>query len=386
MKSVCATNQCCGCMACINVCTKSAINIEDSMDAYNAVIDEKKCASCGRCVNVCPNNNLVTLSLPIKWIQGWCNDKSIRENSTSGGIATGISKRFIENEGIVVSCLFSNGEFIFEPCYDIEELNKYCGSKYVKSNPNNAYKAIDKLLQQGRKVLFIGLPCQVAGLKNYIPEKLLPQLYTIDLICHGTPSPLLLNNYLNSLGYNIEDIENIKFRIKSDFRASDGYTPVYRKEILDPYTFSFLNGINYTDNCYQCRYAGIKRVSDLTIGDSWGSKISESEKRLGISLMLCQNRKGLQLLEMADLHLENVDIDNAVKHNSQLQHPVYMPKSRKYFFSSLKNGNKYAKSIFQAEPMVGIRQLIKKVLVSLKLWGGVQSYTIAIKKKNEQSY
>ena len=182
-------------MACVESCSKSAIQIEDTFDSYNAVINESICINCGLCHKTCPNNRPVIKHKPIEWHEGWaCDD--IRRDASSGGVASAIMKSFIEHGGYVASCLFENGRFSFDVTNSVERTNRFAGSKYVKSNPLGVYKKIKLLLSDNEKVLFLGLPCQVAGLKNYLNLKNDDNLYTIDLICHGSPSPKILNLFL----------------------------------------------------------------------------------------------------------------------------------------------------------------------------------------------
>ena len=199
MNTVCEMDQCAGCMACIDICQKNAIKIVDSLKSYNAVIDESKCINCHACHQVCQNNILPECKKPVQWKQGWAENKKIREKCSSGGLATAIASSFIEHGGIVWGCVFRNGEFKFESAEKTCELEKFVGSKYVKSNPAGVYKSIKNLLKTGKKNLFIGLPCQVAALKRYVGKNLEDKLYTIDLICHGTPSPHVLEIFFESI-------------------------------------------------------------------------------------------------------------------------------------------------------------------------------------------
>ena len=217
MVTVCEKDQCAGCMACLEVCSKNAINIKDSIKSYNAIIDEKRCINCNACRNICQVNNNVDMSKPIMWKQGWASDVNIRKKSSSGGAAAAIARSFVENGGILCSCCFSQGEFVFDFEDDKDKLARFSGSKYVKSNPKGIYKKIKQLLQSGKKTLFIGLPCQVAAVKRFVGKRYEEKLYTIDLICHGSPSPMLLERFLNEKGYNIKQIENIEFRSKTNF-------------------------------------------------------------------------------------------------------------------------------------------------------------------------
>ena len=121
MKTVCDKNKCCGCYGCVNVCNRNAIRISDSGRSFNAIIDADKCVNCGKCVNICQMNNEVDKKKPVRWLQGWAKE-TIREESTSGGFATAISKKFAEY-GVVISCVFKDGEFVF----DVEVNNEFIG-------------------------------------------------------------------------------------------------------------------------------------------------------------------------------------------------------------------------------------------------------------------
>lgn len=366
MKTVCEMNKCAGCMACSDICPKRAIKIIDNLSAYNAVIDEEKCINCDVCHQVCPNNYPVKAVLPIKWYQGWAENSVLRKESSSGGAATSISKAFIENGGVVCSCTFSHGNFLFEFAENLDDLKKFVGSKYVKSNPTGVYKVVQHRLKNGEKVLFIGLPCQVAALKNFIGEGLSAKLYTIDLICHGTPSPKLLELFLKQYGLSLLKLKDIQFRVKAKFQIYGDHKGIITNGVSDRYSIAFLNALIYTDNCYCCHYAKKERISDLTLGDSWGSNLDKEEQKKGISLILSQTEKGILLLKTAQLHLETVDIDNAINHNQQLKYPSIMPARRKEFFKGIKNG-KFNSLVFRIMLKQCLKQDVKQFLIKSKI-------------------
>lgn len=338
MKTVCKKNICTGCKACIDICAKNAISIKDELDTFNAVIDQDKCIECGACYNICPNNNLVDLKKQISWYQGWAESSEERETSSSGGFAATLSKEFIQNKGVVCSCAFENGDFIFKAIETEKEIQCFKGSKYVKSNPEGSYKKVKLYLKENRKVLFIGLPCQVAAVKNFVGKNLEQNLYTVDLICHGTPSVKLLNNYLHQYNIDLSKVKEISFRTKNSFKLKNDNKPIIDTRIQDRYTMTFLFSLNYTENCYSCRYATEDRVGDITIGDSWGSEINNKEKEKGISLILCQTKKGEELLKNLSFHYEKVDILKARESNLQLRAPAIMPLKRNQFFREIKAG------------------------------------------------
>ena len=283
MKTVCEKNKCNGCVACADVCPKKCIEIKDQIVAFNAIINEDLCINCKLCERTCPNTNKPAKKRPIEWKQGWAK-ADIRRNSTSGGAASSIMQSFIKSGGYVASCLFENGHFLFDITNDMEVAKRFAGSKYVKSNPTGIYKKVQNRLKTD-KVLFIGLPCQVAALKNYIKNQ--ENLYTIDLICHGTPSVKLLEQYLNERGYKLDKLKDIKFRTKNAMGKCINEQTIHLSKGMDHYLCSFLESINYTENCYSCQFASLERVSDLTLGDSWGTEYKEQEKN-GISLLLAQ--------------------------------------------------------------------------------------------------
>lgn len=376
MITVCEENKCNGCMACIDKCPKKCISIDDSIYAYNAVKDMDICVNCGLCEKVCPNNNPVTLSKTVDWKQGWAEEK-IRKSSSSGGAATAIIRAFVESGGYVASCLFRDGKFVFDITNDVEIVKNFAGSKYVKSNPVGIYKKVQERLKTD-KVLFIGLPCQVAGLKNFMRNSADNQaecenLYTIDLICHGTPSPKILEQFLREYGYELSELKNISFRNKSNFGVTlENITRLEKGR--DPYLISFLNSVDYTENCYSCQFATRDRVSDMTLGDSWGTELKNEEGK-GISLILVQSDKGIEMLGAASLELQDVDYEKAAKANHQLNHPSVLRPERKIFLQMITNGSTVKQATNKTLSKEVFKQKFKYILTRtglLKSGGGTR--------------
>ena len=361
MKTVCAADMCCGCNLCATVCKKDAIQIIDNIKSFNAIVDEVKCVDCGVCEKMCPVNEPIEKCSPLIWKQGWAIDDDIRKNSSSGGFAQAIQRAFVENGGVVCSCFFDNGEFVFGFASQVDELKKFVGSKYVKSDPKDVYCDIAEYLRNGTKVLFVGLPCQCAAARRCSKDNEL--LYTVDLICHGTPSPKLIQMFLAEKGCDVNAVSNVEFRQKTDFRVSVEGKSVDPESVRDRYTLAFLSSLCYTENCYSCQYACAERVSDLTLGDSWGSELDEKEQSKGISLVLCQTSKGQELLNMSDLYLAGVDLDNAVKNNRQLVAPSERPKEKAIFFTALHKTKNFNKSVKKCFWKICTRQNLKAILL-----------------------
>lgn len=360
MRTVCDRGQCAGCMACTNVCKTGAVFIKDSLSVMNAVIDEDKCVNCRMCMKVCPNNNPVNKTQPQEWYQGWvCRT---REQSSSGGAAAGLMQTFIQNGGYVAACVFKDGEFIFDITNDLDYAKRFAGSKYVKSNPKNIYVKIHERLKQGDRVLFIGLPCQVAALNNYVKDK--KNLYTVDLICHGSPSPMILEKYLSENNVDIKKLKDLSFRNKEEFGLKSGYKRISFDDRSDLYTFAFLASLDYTENCYSCNYASIERVADITLGDSWGSELDVEERKRGISLILCQSEKGRELINATGFELKSVNLDKAIEANHQLQYPSKMPVERKIFFTNIDRG--FNKAIAKCYPKIYYGRRLRWIIRKLK--------------------
>ncbi len=309
-------------------------------------------------------------NVPKKWYQGWTEDVKIRWNASSGGVATAIAEKVIGEGGKVFACIFWQGRFVFEMASKKEELKWFQGSKYVKSDPMGLYQKILEQIQneKNKNVLVIGLPCQIAGVKRVIAEKYQKKLLTIDLICHGTPAPAMLENFLRQYSIRMEDVKDIRFRGKGnkkpDYLAGAEEIKIVPAGVGDCYTRLFMEGVTYTENCYKCPYAKRERVSDVTVGDSWGSQL-KSEAGNGISLILCNTEQGIKMVERAGLTLREVDIENAIAHNGQLNKPVEYSKKRDLFMAAIKKGMPFNRAVARCFPKIYIKYALKRIYIKM---------------------
>lgn len=373
MDQICKDKMCAGCMACVDACPKSAISVEPGIEYYRPIINQEKCIDCGKCVNVCQQLNPFASNEPIAWYQGWDTNTDSRSTSSSGGLASAIARGFVNHGGLLCACEFVNGSFIFGLADSVEDISRFKGSKYVKSNPSGTYDKVRALLKEGRKVLFVGLPCQVSAMKKSISPSLAKGLYTVDLICHGTPSPQILSAYLHEHGIEIAELDSISFRTKGSFRLKENDRFIDTPGVVDPYSMAFLAGLDYTENCYNCSYASTRRVADISLGDSWGSELV-NEVADGISLVLCQSEKGQELLEWSGASLRDVDVDVAIQNNGQLKSPSRKPASRDTFLLLFGKGTSLSSIVRRCLPKAHYRQCIKRVLLKTGLLkrGGVR--------------
>lgn len=339
-KDICEIEACTGCMACYNICNKHAIIMQSDKEGFlRPYIDDNKCINCKKCIHVCPVNRLTEKLKPIEVYSGWSNNDETRMNSSSGGAFIEIAKIIIsQKKGVVFGCALDNQQKAYHT-YVTEEndLKIFQGSKYVQSYIGDSYYMVKQFLDKHYHVLFSGTPCQIAGLRNYL-HKEYELLYTIDIICHGVPSPLIFEEYKKYLERQNEDkISHFKFRnkkyswfffnVQAEFKGlKKTYIGTYYG---DPYLRGFLRDLFLRPSCHQCKYTTINRLSDFTIADWWGYKRAEKKDkdffRKGVSLVMANTEKAKNILKKTDMYLRPQTLDNAKKTNKCLSN--CFPKS-----------------------------------------------------------
>lgn len=268
---------CSGCMACMNACAANCIQIKtDKAGNFIRFIDDSKCVHCGQCETVCPTNKSSHLSMPQKAYIAW--SKKPEGKSSSGGIAASIYRYCLTHQ---MDCIGVKYDENFVAKYDfvnsIEEIERFVGSKYVYSHMDSIYQKIIARLEEGKKIVFIGLPCHVAALKNIVNQKDF-HLICVDLVCHGIVAEKIFSEHMKYLqGKKVNrKIESVDFREnKNNFgitvRGKKGELLKRQPPYLEEYMLGYTEGFVYCDQCYYCQYAQKKRTSDLTIKDFCGS-------------------------------------------------------------------------------------------------------------------
>ena len=354
MEQICNTNLCTGCSACMNVCPKDAITMTEQGIYGNELpfIDQNKCIDCGLCTKTCPVNKPVTLKAPLKAFAAISKEKDDLMSSSSGAASSVMASHIITNGGSVYGCVQKSYCNISHRRIDsLDEAYKIKGSKYVQSNIGYTFKEVKKDLNEGKKVMFTGTPCQIAGLRNYL-RKDYDNLYLIDLVCHGVPSQKLLREDVESTlaKHNIQEKEiKVLFRKKIGGKAKLGMEyglflyDKTGKEITMPredvaflynkYITAFMSGVIFRENCFSCPYAQPKRNSDITIADFWGIKNTKIPTNNGVSLLLANTTRGLALIEeISDrCQMEEHPIEEAIAGNGQLMAASKRPKEREAF-------------------------------------------------------
>lgn len=361
--------ECCGCGACEKICMQGAISMKNGEQGFlYPEIDSEKCNDCGLCRKKCPSineelNNLLRIGCekPVTYA-AYVKDNIL--DSTSGGIATAISQKIIECGGIVYGAEWSED---FRMVYHkkattIEGLNSFKTSKYVQSDKRYVYKSVQSDLKNDVLVLFIGLPCEIAGLSSFLGtdhEKLL----TISLICHGVASYKYLDVVLDDIEKkNRAKVSKLNMRYKEGGKTSYSVKIFFddQKEIILPehgfyFHAAFLDNYIIRPSCGDCKFKGLPQFSDITLGDYWGlSESHPGHNKAGVSAVLINTPKGDSFFNSISEKIISYkgDLESLVRVNKRLITSVPNLKTVKF----LKLEKKY-----------GVLGALKKVAIN-KAW------------------
>ena len=342
---------CAGCRCCEKICPVNAIEMKENKEGFiEPVVNEEKCISCGLCLKRCPQiNKLEIEGIEQKAYATQNKNKEDLKISSSGGMFIAFAKNIISQDGVVYGAAYDqNLKVNHIRVENIEELKLLQGSKYVQSDTADTFEQTKNDLISGRKVLFSGTPCQIAGLKQYLGKDY-ENLYTIDIVCHGVPSQKLFEKYKNSLeAKENSKIDQFDFRDKTEkgwglnLRIKYQNNKVTKKaSCFDSYYKSFLAGNTYRRCCYDCKYANLNRVGDITIADFWGIEETNSkiDIKKGVSAVIVNSRKGQKIFEdiQQDIIAEETSIESVTKRNLNLKRPTLFPAIRKTVYNSIDN-------------------------------------------------
>lgn len=345
-------SDCTGCRACEQICPVKCIKMEENEEGFlYPKIDEERCINCGKCKKTCPQLMQTISENKYKIYGVRPREIDIAKKSTSGGIAYLISRKIIEEKGIVVGCCYDENLYAHHVCVDnMKDLEKLRGSKYVTTDTQNTFSEVKAFLECGRKVLYTGSSCQIAGIKKFLGKEY-DNLITIDIVCHGVPSNKIFRKYLDWLErkYN-KKITDYSFRNKDKGAWGLGYiariqfedgTIIYKKADFDPYYTAFLAGKNFRESCYQCKYANINRVGDISLADFWGIEKCDRNmyNKSGVSLVIVNNNKGQmqidKLVKEENIIINEYTVREATEYNLNLKEPTHRDKFRDEIYIKL---------------------------------------------------
>ena len=269
---------CSGCSLCVQLCVKECISMRSDEEGFLfPVIDMDKCIDCGLCYRKCPvNRQSVTnnKNFPKYYASAISDTKELLECS-SGGTFIELAKYVLSQGGYVCGCVFDEHMRAVHKCTNsLEEVRRMRGSKYVQSSIEKAFPQVKDLIDDGKIVLFTGTACQIAAVKGFV--KSTEKLFLVDILCHGVPSPLFFEKYVEFLGKKHKGrVVNLEFRNKKKLGWGSEHRTYYEVErngvvrgyrpVLPAYFCSFFWGTNLRESCYNCKFAGPDRISDITI-------------------------------------------------------------------------------------------------------------------------
>ena len=329
-------SQCCGCGACAQRCPKHCITMqEDEKGFLYPQVDADVCVHCGLCEQVCTFMNVSEEQEPLHCYAAIHPDETVRLASSSGGVFSALASRVIEDGGVVFGARFDEGWLVVHDCAEtLEGIDAFRGSKYVQSVIGDSYRRAEEFLNMGKTVLFSGTPCQIAGLKCFL-RKDYPQLITVEVACHGVPSPKVWREYLRTQAGN-KMISHVNFRDKStgwhDYSVLIGKRK--KRHDNDDYMACYLANYNYRESCFVCPSKSGKSGADILIADLWGADAVPDVRNdnKGISAVIAYSSRGLSLLERCNMNLTTVDDEVIVKHNGCIKGCPSRPSDYEVFW------------------------------------------------------
>lgn len=348
--SVIDRKKCFSCRSCVQVCLQHAIVMQENEEGFfYPKVNIEKCVNCGICLKHCPAfdpyfKNDFNKTSCVVWSK---NDEQLSESS-SGALFTVAAEKILDDGGVVFGAAYNNNLYVEQICVESKnELNKLKGSKYVESCTCDTYSKVLSILKTGRKVLYSGTPCQIAGLRKFL-NKDFENLLTMDLICHGVPSERLFHKWLEWQGRRLGgNIIYCGFRDKDVGGCScNGKVKTKTKtktvlSVLDPYYASFIRCETYRESCYSCPYSSLERPADISMGDftEIDRIIPKFNFSKGISLCVLNTEKGFKLFDSIknSFNIIPLKFSQYISIKSNLQKPSARPAVRDCIYSEIEN-------------------------------------------------
>lgn len=380
MGKIAPQDKCTGCGACAFVCPKSCITMhEQGIKGWLPTIDLSRCIDCGKCTRVCPDKSPIEKHSQIEVYAAWHSNSDMREKCASSGVASAMYQKALNNGWYIGGAVSVNAlDVEMQLRCDSDAISEFRSSKYIFSYSDKIYSQIKRTLSEGKKVLFIGLPCQVASIHNLFKSKR-EQMILVDLVCHGTNAKEFLKQHIEHVASDVKDITKVIFREGKTFliKMCDEHNQVIYEEASlyrDMYQFGYHKGIFYRDNCYQCQYATAQRISDITLKDYWGlgelAPIDYSKDR--VSAVMINSDRGLaffkECIEENLVVANERPLEEPILGDQMLNHPTLI-KPEKLLFDELmsQSGNDFEVSMKKISDQVKKKERRRKILYFLRM-------------------
>lgn len=350
--------KCCGCEACVQVCNHRAIRMEEDHEGFRyPVVDPSVCVECGLCEKVCQYNDMPSKHQEKKYVfGGYIKDSDVRFESTSGGAFSAIVEAFCDENYVVFGAKADGVNVYHAFVEDKKDISVFRKSKYSQSVIGDSYVQVKAFLREGKKVLFSGTPCQVAGLRCYLGSTPQDQLLTIEVICEGVPSPLYVRKWDDHLykthGCRMASID-YRYTGKAPFQKGkwdfeqvritpgDASKPVMvRDRWFNPFWSIWLGHLMSRPSCYQCQFTSADRTADISLGDLWGVHLYCPElygRNGGSSLVVCNTEKGKSVFARAQALMfgHELSFEDALKYQSPMRKSIAENPDRDRFMHDL---------------------------------------------------
>lgn len=316
----------------------------------------------------------------------YSKNEKIRLESSSGAVFSLLAERVLGIAGVVYGVTMSLdcrcAEYIRVD--NKTDFSRLRGSKYLQARVGKTYQQVKRDLEEGVTVLFSGTNCQINGLKGFLGKDY-DNLYCVDVICHGTPSPKLWRKYVQYVEEQGKaKLVNVNFRCKDDSwinfgmkRMDEAHKEIYISKDKDPYMLMFLRDYSLRPSCYKCIAKNYK-CSDLTIADFWGidSVLPEMNDGKGVSLVIVRSEMGKRIFDhiKSDIIFKEVSYEDGVRNNPAEYSSVKRPKERNHFFDDMavmsfeRLQNKYA-----SPARISLKQKVKEIVKKMILRLGIST-------------
>lgn len=347
-------SRCTGCGVCVNACTSRSVTMKADEEGFlYPSVDNSICSNCGKCVTCCPVIRpplLLEKQRDPQVYAAWSLDENVRYNSTSGGVFTELAKVVLQQKGYVVGARYNESNLVEHDMIDREDFIALLRqSKYVQSETKDIFRRVKTSLQMGRFVLFVGTPCQCAGLKAFL-QKSYENLIVCDFICRGVNSPKVYLKYLEELEEQYcSRIKKVWFKNKTY-----GWNKFCTKVVFeddqeylggrdtDPFMYGYIKkdlNLYMRPSCGNCKFKGIKRTVDITLGDFWGVKLQKNsdDTNFGVSMVMLHTDKSKIMFDKLRpyLYYERHAIDEILPFNSCLVNSAKHSNVRNNFWKDI---------------------------------------------------